>query len=281
MKHDNKKKQYPQPKDLIEDRQKPVAMQASTASTETIRSDQGEANHSDYYLQRANLKILAAIPCYNTASSIGDVVTRTLKYVNDVIVIDDGSSDKTAEIASAAGAKIISHGLNKGYGAAIKSCIEAFQASDADILVTIDGDGQHNPDEIPLLINPVIKNKADLVIGSRFMEDGLNIPRYRKFGIGIINFLWNFGSKIQVTDSQSGYRIYNKRIVRGIILRENGMSLSIEILEKIRNRRPIIIEVPIVCSYEDNNSKLDFKAFKHGIAVSLALIKIRIMSLFG
>jgi glycosyltransferase involved in cell wall biosynthesis len=225
---------------------------------------------------KSNVRVIAAIPCLNTARTIADVVTKTLKYVDEVIVVDDGSNDKTAEIARAAGARVISHNVNMGYGAAVKSCFAAFQNSTANILVIIDGDGQHDPDEIPLLLNPVIDNLADFVIGSRLITDLSNMPRYRKFGIGVITWLWNFGSKIKVTDTQSGFRVYNKNLLNDFEFVENGMSLSIEILEKIRKQNPIFLEVPITCSYENNNGHLTTKAFFHGISVALSVVRIRI-----
>jgi len=118
----------------------------------------------------ARPKVLAAIPCFNTEPFIADVATKTKKYVDQVIVIDDGSIDGTAEAAKAAGATVISHGMNKGYGEATKSCFAAAKANAADVLVTLDGDGQHNPDEIPSVLSPVLNKEADLVIGSRFLQ---------------------------------------------------------------------------------------------------------------
>jgi glycosyltransferase involved in cell wall biosynthesis len=222
------------------------------------------------------LKIITAIPCFNTEHSIGDVVNHAADYTDEIIVVDDGSSDKTTQVASAAGAKVIKHDFNQGYGAAIKSCIKAFQNSDADILVTIDGDGQHNPQEIPLLVRPILEKKADVVIGSRFLHNHLNMPGYRRFGIKMITFLWNFGSKIRVTDSQSGFRAYTKYVVQDLELTENGMSLSIEMLEKIRKKKPVIKEVPINCSYENNNYTLTGKAFFHGFGVACSVLRIRL-----
>ena len=226
------------------------------------------------------LKTMAAIPCFNTEHSITQVIEKTKGYVDEVIVVNDGSRDRTAEVAAAAGAKVINHTNNQGYGAAIKSCLVAFQDSDADVLVTIDGDGQHDPVEIPLLIKPILDMQADMVIGSRFVNDQLKMPHYRKLGISIITSLWNFGSKIKITDSQSGFRAYNKRVVNDLKLKENGMSLSIEILEKIRKKNPVILEVPITCSYKDDNSKLNITAFKHGFGVALSVVRIRFENLF-
>jgi glycosyltransferase involved in cell wall biosynthesis len=223
-----------------------------------------------------NKKVVAAIPCFNTAESIADVVSNAKKYVDEVIVIDDGSTDKTAEIAEASGALVIRHGINKGYGESIKSCFAAARADKAGILVTIDGDGQHDPNQIPRLLAPLIRNSAALVIGSRFLAKDGNIPAYRKFGINLITFIWNFGAKVKVTDTQSGFRAYNQKIINELNLSENGMSISIEILEKIRKKKLNIQEVPISCSYENNNSVISLKAFRHGFDVAFSTLKIRI-----
>jgi glycosyltransferase involved in cell wall biosynthesis len=220
-------------------------------------------------------RVVAAIPCFNTEFHIQNVIEKTSKYVDEVIVIDDGSSDKTAEVARNAGAKVISHSLNRGYGEAIKSCLTAAKAAGSDILVTIDGDGQHDPDEIPLLLDPIINNQANMVIGSRFHNSKCSIPAYRQFGIGIINFLWNFGSRTQVTDTQSGFRAYHKDLLKQLKIKEDGMSISIEIIEIARRQKTQIREVPITCSYKNNNDSISGKAFQHGIKVALSTIRIR------
>lgn len=221
-------------------------------------------------------KVIAAIPCFNTQKFIGDVVSRARKYVDEIIVIDDGSTDMTAEVAASIGAKVISHTENKGYGEAIRSCVMAALMNSADVLVTIDGDGQHNPDEIPCLLAPILTQEADVVIGSRFIKNGAKMPRYRKFGIGIITFLWNLGSNTKVTDTQSGSRAYSKKIINTMKFSEKGMGISIEILERARLGKARIKEVPISCSYENNNASFSVKALRHGFGVALSVVRIRI-----
>jgi len=218
-------------------------------------------------------RVVAVIPCYNTESHIAEVVTKCLPHVDQVIVVDDGSTDNTAEVARKAGAKVISHERNMGYGEAINSCFEAAKANAADILLTIDGDGQHNTDEVPLLLEPILGGEVDLVIGSRFLSNNHNIPSYRNFGIRVITWLWNVFSKIKVSDSQSGFRAYNKTFFNDLVLSAKGMSISIEILEKARRKGVTITGVPISCHY--THSTISLNAIKHGLRVSLSVIRIR------
>lgn len=224
--------------------------------------------------QDSRLKIIAAIPCFNTERFIAEVVLKTKKYVDQVVVVDDGSLDGTAEAATAAGALVINRVIHKGYGEAIKSCFEAGKANAADVLVILDGDGQHEPDEIPRLLAPILRGEADLTIGSRFLGNEVKIPRYRKFGISVITWLFNLGSKTKVSDAQSGFRAYSKKALETILLSERGMGASIETLEKARRKGAIIKEVPISCFYTP--SSLNLKAIRHGLSVALSVLKIRL-----
>lgn len=224
--------------------------------------------------QETKLKVIAGIPCFNTESSIADVVSKAKKYVDQVIVIDDGSHDGTAEAARAAGALVTNHGTNRGYGKAIKSCFEAAKANNANVLVILDGDGQHKPDEIPLLLAPILKGEADLIIGSRFLTKDVNMPRYRKFGISVITLLWNLGSRTKVSDAQSGFRAYSREAFQSFSLAEKGMSVSIETLENARRKGAIIKEIPTSCLYVP--STFNLKAIRHGLSVALSVVRIRL-----
>jgi len=220
-------------------------------------------------------KIIAAIPCFNTESSIEELSVRARTYVDQVVVVDDGSRDGTATAARAAGAFVKSHGKNGGYGEALKSCFEAAISHSADVLVILDGDGQHNPDEIPKLLTPVVNQEADLVIGSRFLQSArqTSMPRYRAFGINVITFLFNIASRKKVSDAQSGYRAYSKRVFEDFILTEKGMGISVETLEEAIKKGVNITEVPISCFYVQ--SRLSWEAIKHGLSVALSVIRIR------
>ena len=222
----------------------------------------------------ARAKVVAAIPSLNTESVIGEVVSRAKKYVDQVIVVNDGSHDSTAEEARAAGAIVVNHNVTKGYGAAIKTCFEVAKAESADVLVTLDGDGQHDPDDIPKVLAPVLSNQADLVIGSRFLDSKTNVPRYRRFGIQVITFLYNLGSKAKVSDAQSGFRAYGKKVIDTLTVTEKGMSASIETLTKARRRGFTTAEVPISCLYKILSP--NFEAAKHGLSVALGVLRLRL-----
>ncbi len=220
--------------------------------------------------------MVAAIPCFNTEPFVAAVIAKARKHVDQVILIDDGSCDGTAEAGRAAGALVIRHNTNRGYGEAIKSCFEAAEANDADVLVILDGDGQHNPNEIPKLLAPLSNGKIGLIVGSRFLTKKCNMPRYRRFGISVITFFWNLGSKVKVSDTQSGFRAYRRELFQDFSLAEKGMSVSIETLESTRRKKVAIKEIPISCHYV--SSRLNLKAIRHGLSVVLAVVKIRIKS---
>jgi glycosyltransferase involved in cell wall biosynthesis len=225
----------------------------------------------------AQPKVIAAIPCFNEERFIGEVVRKARKYVDQVIVVDDGSSDATADIAQAAGALVVRHGKREGAGAATKSGFEAAKANDADVLVTLDGDGQHNPDELPQVLAPILNGEADLVIGSRFLGGGNNIPRYRKFGINVITWLLDIGSKVKVSDAQSCYRAYSRKALSTLNITENGFGFSVQLLIDAKEKSLVIQEVPISCLYHSASSSLN--PVSHGLGVALTVVKLRSKSL--
>ncbi len=237
-------------------------------------------------------KVIVAIPCFNTEPFIGGIVSEARKYVDQVIIVNDGSSDGTVAAAKAAGALVVNHETNRGYGEAIKSCFKAAKTNGADVLVTLDGDGQHDPSDLPRVLAPIVSGEADMVIGSRFLHSKEppvesqhrapqnnhlvpgTMPRYRSFGIGAITFLCNLGSRVKVSDSQSGFRSYSRKVIDILDLKYKGMSISVEILDKARSKRFTITEVPIDCSY--GPSPFGLKAMGHGLRVALSVVRIRL-----
>lgn len=222
-------------------------------------------------------RIIAAIPCHNEAQFIADIVRSAQKYVHQVLVVDDGSSDGTGEAAEAAGADVVRHRVNRGPGMAYRSCFEAARAHDADVLITLDGDGQHLPEELPRVLTPLLSGEADLVIGSRFLED-YQIPRYRKFGIDVITWLYNIGSPIKVVDAQSCYRGYSRRTLETLQITESGFGFSVELLVQAREQNLAIREVPVSCIYHAASHSIN--PVVHGVGVALMVIKHRLKSLW-
>lgn len=221
-------------------------------------------------------KVVAAIPCYNEENFVADIVRQVTQYVDQVIVVDDGSTDRTTEVAEAAGATVVRHKTNQGPGRAARTCFEAAIENGAGILITLDGDGQHKPDELPRLLQPFLDGEADLVIGSRFLEE-YEIARYRKLGIDIITFLYNFGAKARIVDGQSCYRGYNQKALETLQITEDGFGFSVELLVQARKHNLRIQEVPISCIYHaESHSK---NPVTHGVEVALMVAKHRIKAM--
>ena len=214
---------------------------------------------------------LVCIPAFDEEKTIGEIVKKSLQHADKVIVCDDGSKDNTAKIARQNGAQVISHTKNQGYGAAIITLFEAARKENADSMVTIDGDGQHDPDQIPLLLDTISEHNVDVVIGSRFLNKRSDSPGYRKRGIKIITSASNFGTDFKVTDAQSGFRAYSKNAINSIHPTETGMSISTEILLKISNKGLSLAEVPISISYEGDTSSQN--PVPHGIMVLMNTLR--------
>ena len=214
---------------------------------------------------------LVCIPAFNEEKTIGKIIEKSLQYADKVIVCNDGSTDNTEKKAKEKGAIIINHKKNLGYGAALISLFEKARKENAEIMITLDGDGQHDPAEIPNLVKALTENKVDVVIGSRFLGKKTNYPVYRKTGIKIITSASNLGTDFKVTDSQSGFRVYSKKAIDLIHPTEEGMSASTEILLKISNWDLSVAEAPISVSYEGETST--HKPVPQGISVLMNTLK--------
>ena len=219
------------------------------------------------------MKIAAGIPAFNEEKNIGLLVVELLKIVDYVIVCNDGSNDNTGIIAKKMGAVVVNHERNLGYGAGIKSLFLKARELGVDILVTLDGDGQHRLEDIDTVLEPIRKHETDIVIGSRFLnQNQQQIPSYRKAGIKIITKLANTTLDKTITDSQSGFRAYSSNVLSEIIPLEHGMGVSNEILIKANKKGFKISEVPIVVSYEGDTST--HNPVSHGMSVIFSTLKI-------
>ena len=214
---------------------------------------------------------IVCIPAFNEEETIGDIVKKSLKFSDKVIVCNDGSSDRTADVAKQSGAQVISHQKNLGYGTAISSLFKKARKENVDIMITLDGDSQHNPDQIPILVNVLTKNNVDVVIGSRFLDKTSNSKGYRNTGIKIITSASNIGTDFKVTDAQSGFRAYSKKAIQEINPTEKGMSVSTEILQKASNKGLTLAEVPISVSYGKDTSEQN--PVPHGVSVLMNTLK--------
>jgi glycosyltransferase involved in cell wall biosynthesis len=217
------------------------------------------------------LKITIGIPAYNEEKNIASIITKLKNITDSIIVCDDGSSDMTSEISKNLGAVVISHKKNMGYGAAIRTIFQKSVELDSDILVTFDADGQHRIDDISKILQPLENNEADIVIGSRFLDNESKVPNYRKIGIKVITQVTNASLKKKLTDSQSGFRAYNKQALTQISPSEMGMGISTEILIKASSKGLRIVEIPITILYHDDAST--HNPVSHGTSVLVSTIK--------
>ena len=218
------------------------------------------------------MTLAIGIPAYNEEKNIAAIIIKLKELADMIIVCDDGSSDQTGAIARALGVTVVTHKRNSGYGAAIKSIFLEAKKLQPDILITFDADGQHRVEDINKIIEPIKNNKVDIVIGSRFLDKSAEeVPSYRKLGIKVITKVTNSSIKENITDSQSGFRAYNKKILEELTPSEHGMGISTEILIKANSKGFKIGEVPIKILYTENSST--HNPVSHGASVLISTIK--------
>nr|WP_244995662.1 glycosyltransferase family 2 protein [Halomicroarcula pellucida] len=217
--------------------------------------------------------VVVGIPAYNAADSIADVVDRAAAFADEVVVVDDGSRDATADRAREAGATVVAHDWNQGYGGALKTLFREAADRDAAHLVVVDADGQHDPADIPILVETQDRADADIVIGSRYVGDRQSkIPFVRSLGLAVINDLTNLSlGKLRpsgwVRDTQSGYRAYNRRALRSLAGDQtlgNNMGASTDILYHAHRNRLSVAEVGTTISYDVENSSTQ-GSLSHGL----------------
>jgi len=216
---------------------------------------------------------IACIPAYNEEKSIHEVVKDSFQFVDKVIVCDDGSNDKTAEEAKKAGASVITHKNNSGKGSALRSLFDYAKEIKFDVLITIDGDGQFFPEEIPKLITPISENGYDVVIGNR-ANGKTEMPKYRKFGNKVLDKMTNAASELPFNDTQSGFRAYSKKAIQQIQFLSDGYASDSEILIDASKKGLRITEEKIRVSYNTEGKTSTKHPVTHSSGVIIKLIEL-------
>ncbi len=215
--------------------------------------------------------LVAAIPAFNEEVAIGTVVLKCLQHVDEVVVVDDGSDDGTSRVASLARAKVLRHHTNRGKGTAVRTAFDYARKGNCRALILVDGDGQHNPDEIPRVLEPILTGRADMVCGLR-LADTSGAPLYRRFGQRILDYATGVGAGGLVTDSQCGFRAFSRRAIEALDLQEDDFAVDSEMVIRAREAGLTIAEVPIHCRYDvDGSTKAPLR---HGLQVIDRVLRI-------
>ena len=222
----------------------------------------------------ASLTVMVGIPCYNEEVAIGSLVIRTSQYADKVVVLDDGSADKTTEVARLAGAHVLVHDVNMGKGVALRDLFEYATQAGFGIIVIIDGDGQHNPDDIPKLVEPLLRDEADIVNGSRYLhgETG-GTPRYRRFGQRILDKVIHFGlnGDVTITDTQSGFRAFSIKTAPFFNFHSDALAIDSEMLMNAAEAHLRIKEVSVGVRYDVGRSSMH--PVSHGVQVLMGVLR--------
>ena len=213
-------------------------------------------------------KVIAAVPAYNEERYIGTVVLKARQHVDQVIVVDDGSTDRTTEVARLAGAFVIPHQQNRGYGTSVQALLAEAKKKNPDVLVLLDADSQHNPDEIPNLIKPIFEG-SDLVIGSR-EKQRYNIPLYRRMGQGVLSYFSRILSGKRIVDSECGFRAFSPKAIAKLELKQKGMAISAETIAAATDKGLNVTQIPVSAIYTKDGSTLE--PVTHGVGNLIRII---------
>lgn len=216
------------------------------------------------------MRIIAVIPAYNEATRIGPVVERSKSFVDEVIVVDDGSTDNTVDVSRQAGATILQHVLNCGAGAATMTGIEAARAHGADIVVTLDADGQHESSDIPALLEPVLADRADIVFANRFGQKN-HIPLIRRLANGMGNIITFMATGMWVPDSQSGFKVFGPKALKQVDLRMSGFEFCTEIVRETSQHSWRALHVPTKVVYSEYTMAKG-QSFANGIKTAFKIL---------
>lgn len=228
-------------------------------------------------MQKSRPLVVACIPAYNEERTIARVVLLAKRHVDRVVVCNDGSTDLTGEIAEGMGATVIQHERNMGKGAALKTALAHLRQLNPDIVVTLDADAQHDPDEILRLLEPIISGEADLVVGSRFIEGSeTDAPFYRRLGLKLVDLVSRKSGRRVVRDTQSGFRAYSAEVLDLMERCEaGGYGIETEQLALAVGNGLRVVEVPITVRYKGLERTSKRNPVRHGaelVGMALRLI---------
>lgn len=242
-----------------------------TSVADSVRTTTGavEDEHGDLS------GVIVGIPSYNEEVAIGSVVLACRELVEQVVVVDDGSHDQTAELAERAGATVLRHGENRGKGAAIQTLFDHVRDREFEALVLLDGDGQHLPTDIPTVVSPVLADDYDLVIGSRYLDHngGTETPLYRRLGQRVLDVITASSARRSFSDSQSGFRAFSREAVESLSLRSEGLGIESEMISASVDNGLKIGEEPIDVRYDGIDGQTH-NPVRHGAEVLTFLIRL-------
>jgi polyprenyl-phospho-N-acetylgalactosaminyl synthase len=219
------------------------------------------------------MRIFCIIPALNEEKTIGEVIENIKSRVDDIVVVNDGSSDRTAEIAAACGAVVLSHPINRGQGASLETGNQYALQNGAEVIFHFDADGQFSVEDIPTILEPIIKGEADAVLGSRFLEKRSNLPWLKeKIFMPIARLVNHLLFNVSLTDPQSGFRALSAAAWKKIPIRQDGMAHCSEIIAKIFKNKLRVNEVSITVRYDDFGLK-----FGGGVKIFKDLLLAKLM----
>lgn len=242
-----------------------VAEGGATAETAT---DEGSGERTDG-------RVVVGVPAYNEESGIGSTILGAKKYADEIVVVDDGSTDRTSDILEQAGVTVLRHERNRGKGAAVRTLFAHAKGMECDALVLIDADGQHSPADVPALAEPVVSGDADIVIGSRYLDpdEADETPFYRRFGQIVLDYTTSRVTGADLTDTQSGFRAFSPDALDRLDLTTDGMGVESEMIDSATNEGLSITERAIEARYDDLEGQTH-NPVKHGLAVMLFLVRL-------
>ncbi len=225
----------------------------------------------DTYADLIDSHAVVIIPAHNEERYIGSVVIKARRIANTVIVVDDGSSDSTAEIAELAGALVVRHEVNRGKGVALNTGFKRARDFNPDVVITLDGDWQHRPEEMALVAAPILKDEADIVVGSRYLAKHSDVPRQRVIGHWGFTSFTNIVSGVALTDSQSGYRAFSRAALNALSFSSDSFSVESEMQFLAKDHKLRVLEVPITVRYVDKPKR---NVLHHGMIVLNGILRL-------